>query len=97
MYDFAFVKVVNGKSQTETFESANGAHVAMGIYAGQHGLNVHVHEERWRFNSKSVMYKGNNPMFNTAGYVIQVNAETAPDQMKKKQTKIGKRNTGKKD
>jgi len=92
MYDFAFVKVINGKSQTEVFESANSAHAAMGAYAGQHDLNMHIHDERWRFNSKSLMYKGDNPMFNTMGYVVQVNSETLPDQEKDKQTKIKKRN-----
>jgi len=95
MYDFAFIKVVNGKPQTEVFESANGAHTAMGIYAGQNDLNVHVHDERWRFNSKSVAYTGNNPMFITVGYVVQVNAETAPDETKKKETKVKKRTTRK--
>lgn len=71
MYDFKFVKVVKGKSESETFGSANGAHTAMGIYAGQNDLNVSVHNERWRHDSKSLLYKGDNPMFGTVGYVIQ--------------------------
>ena len=91
MYDFAFIKVVNnGESETEIFESANGAHVAMGIYAGKHDLNTSVHDERWRTDSKSVVYEGNNPMFNTMGYVVQMNDVTASPESRKKTKKTKK-------
>jgi hypothetical protein len=93
MYEFAFVRTVNGKSKTETFVSTSGAHAAMGVYAGQHDLNIHINDERWRKDSKSVMYEGDNPMFNIIGYVFQINDETMPGDTKKQTIK--KRSTGK--
>jgi hypothetical protein len=94
MYDFQFVRMVNGKSKTETFRSIQAAHSAMGVYAGKHNLNVKINEDRWRENARSILYKGDDPTFNTIGYVSQVGPSRHQPEPKGT-TKIRKRKTDK--
>ena len=72
MYDFKFV-VVNskGKATEQVFGSNHEAHFAMGAYAASHELNATLHQGRWQDTARSVMYKGDDPMFGAVGYVAQ--------------------------
>lgn len=92
MYRFSFVRIINGKSKTESFHSVHAAHTAMGIYAGKHDLNINVHEDRWRENAKSIMYKGTDFTFGTVGYVTQEGPST-PQPKPQGKTRIKKRKT----
>lgn len=68
-YSFKFVRTINGKTTEEKYPDNQSAHCAMGHYAGQYDLNVQCIEGRFLATSKSVMYKGNDPLIGVIGYV----------------------------
>jgi hypothetical protein len=68
-YSFKFVRVINGKTTEETYPDNQSAHAAMGLYAGQHDLNVQCIKGRFLELSKSIMYKGDDPLLGVCGYV----------------------------
>jgi hypothetical protein len=81
MYNFKFVVVSSkGKTTEETFGSNHEAHFAMGAYAAIHELNANIHPGRWQDSARSVMYKGDDPMFGAVGYVAQCIKEDGDDE-----------------
>lgn len=68
-YSFKFVRTVNGKTVTEKHPDNQSAHTAMGIYAGQHDLKINCILGRFGGLSKSIMYKGDDPVMGAVGYV----------------------------
>jgi hypothetical protein len=71
VYNFKFVTVTKGKTKTEIHGSCHEAHVAMGMYAAHHDLNLKIHPGRWQEDARSIMFKGDDPMFGAVGYVAQ--------------------------
>lgn len=43
----------------------------MGMYAAHHDLNLKIHPGRWQEDARSIMFKGDDPMFGAVGYVAQ--------------------------
>ena len=80
MYDFKFIVVSKGKTTKQIFGSCHEAHFAMGSYATAHELSVNIHTGRWKDDARSVMYKGDDPMFGAVGYVGQCTKEDEDDE-----------------
>ena len=76
-YSFKFVRTVNGKTVTEKHPDNQSAHTAMGIYAGQHDLKIDCIFGRFGALSKSIMYKGDDPVTGAVGYVSWNTADGA--------------------
>jgi hypothetical protein len=68
-YSFKFVRTINGKTTEERYPDNQSAHAAIGYYAGQHDLHVECIKGRFLATSKSVMYKGDDPLMGVVGYV----------------------------
>jgi hypothetical protein len=88
VYQFQFVRIIEGKAKPENFSTIQAAHTAMGIYAGIHDLHVDVHQSRWREDARSIMYEGSNPVFGILGYVAQIGPSTPQPEPKSKAREI---------
>ena len=73
MYKFKFVTVLkNGKTTEKLCDSNHEAHAYMAVHATENGLSMNIHSGRWADADKSVIFEGDDPMFNIAGYVAKV-------------------------
>ena len=72
MFAYKFVVVDSkGKTKIEVFDSSGSAHAAMGYYAGENDYGMQIHEGRWIETDRSIVYEGDDPMFNAKGYVAR--------------------------